>query len=152
MKQGRLRREKNRKRKQKRKRRKGEKTGANRGEREGRGSKIDQKEIRHRDKGDETKTMIESRTEANDKRKKPKVGASTQGRRRKNSSATGLPSHCHSNTTKNGHQHHRQLIYPSSSSQVILFPSSSCMQNVHCACSASNKIITRLLHSNWLIN
>jgi hypothetical protein len=125
MKQGRLRREKNRKRKQKRKRRKGEKTGANRGEREGRGSKIDQKEIRHRDKGDETKTMIESRTEANDKRKKPKVGASTQGRRRKNSSATGLPSHCHSNTTKNGHQHHRQLIYPSSSSQVILFPSSS---------------------------
>ena len=49
-----------------------------------------------------------------------------------------------------GHQHHRQPIYPGSSSQVIL-PlitfgcSSSCMQNVHCARSASKKLISWLL-------
>ena len=54
------------------------------------------------------------------------------------------------NHRSTSHQHHRQLIYPSSSSQVILplisvYCSSSCMKNVHCARSASKKIINRLL-------
>ena len=53
-----------------------------------------------------------------------------------------------SNRHQNRHQHHCQLLYPSSSSQVTLplIPySSSCMQNVHCARSASKKLISWLL-------
>jgi hypothetical protein len=66
--------------------------------------------------------------------------------RRGTATVIGLPSHRHRNTTKNGHQHHRQLSHPRSSPQVILLPliaaghySSSCLQNMHCARSACKK-------------